>query len=86
MSKVAQWQYTASDNDIQSMNVLPSNLMMWKAYDPLCRYRGSSPLLPCPYAVDQLFDYDVTFRSGWLTDKGLAFWHNFIADMDQDIA
>ena len=46
MSKVAQWQYTASDNDIQSMNVLPSNLMMWKAYDPFCRYRGSSPLLP----------------------------------------
>jgi len=34
----------------------------------------------------ELFDYDVTFRSGWLTDKGLAFWHNFIADMDQDIA
>ena len=50
MSKVAKWQYTASDNDIQSMNVLPSNLMMWKAYDPLCRYRGSSPLLPCSYA------------------------------------
>ena len=57
MSKVAQWQYTASDNDIQSMNVLPSNLMMWKAYDPLCRYRGSSPLLPCSYAVDQLNEY-----------------------------
>ena len=51
MSKVAQWQYTASDNDIQSMNVLPSNLMMWKAYDPLCRYRGSSPLSPCSYAL-----------------------------------
>ena len=39
------------------MNVLPSNLMMWKAYDPLCRYRGSSPLLPCSYAVDQLNEY-----------------------------
>ena len=30
----ASRQYHASDNDIQSMNVLPSNLMMWKAYDP----------------------------------------------------
>lgn len=33
-----------------------------------------------------LFDYGVTLRSGWLTEKGFVFWSNFIADMEQDIA
>ncbi len=56
-AKVAIWQYTASDNDIKSMAVLPSNMLMWKAYSPLDRFRGCSPLLPCSYAVDQLNAY-----------------------------
>ena len=60
MGKVALWQYSASDTTAKSMQIYPTNLLLWKAYDPLCRHRGSSPLAPAAYAIDQLNEYSKT--------------------------
>ena len=47
VGQIAEWRYTASDNASVSMSISPANLLMFKAFDPLCRYRGLSPLTPC---------------------------------------
>ena len=57
---VAEWRYTASDIQAQSMSISPANLMMFKAFNPLCRYRGLSPLNPAAFAIDQLNEYNRT--------------------------
>ena len=57
---VAEWRYTASDIQAQSMSISPANLMMFKSFNPLCRYRGLSPLNPAAFAIDQLNEYNRT--------------------------
>ena len=42
------------------MSISPANLLMFKAFDPLCRYRGLSPLSPAAFAIDQLNEYNKT--------------------------
>ena len=60
MGKVSYWQYTSGDLTTSSATIYPSNFVLWKAFNPLCRYRGSSPLSPCAYAIDQLNEYAKT--------------------------
>ena len=51
---VAGWRYTTRRHQTQSMDISPANLMMFKSFNPLCRYRGLSPLNPAAFAIDQL--------------------------------
>lgn len=60
VNAIAEWRYTASEQGAVSMSISPANLLLWKAFDPLCRYRGSSPLSPAAYAIDQLNEYSKT--------------------------
>ena len=60
VGQIAEWRYTASDNASVSMSISPANLLMFKAFDPLCRYRGLSPLSPAAFAIDQLNEYNKT--------------------------
>ena len=60
VGQIAEWRYTASDNASVSMSISPANLLMFKALDPLCRYRGLSPLAPAGFAIDQLNEYNKT--------------------------
>ena len=48
---VAEWRYTASDIQAQSMSISPANLMMFKSFNPLCRYRGCRRLNPAAFAI-----------------------------------
>ena len=57
MGKVTSWQYTSGDTYSQSALIPTYALAMWKALDPVCRYRGSSPLLSAAYAIDQTNEY-----------------------------
>ena len=70
---VAEWRYTASDIQAQSNGVLAlHNLMMFKSFNPLCRYRGLSPLQLAAFAIDQLNEYNRTNYSLLKTVCSLA--------------
>lgn len=55
--QIAYWQYSASDQSATSLRIIPSDLVLWKNYDPTCQYRGFSPLTACAYAIDQINEY-----------------------------
>jgi HK97 family phage portal protein len=51
------WTYTPADNTRTAMTVEPENLLIWKEFNPLDRWRGLSPLWSCAFAIDTLNQY-----------------------------